>query len=157
MAIHKVWGLSYFTRDEPSKIVNLHALYILRALKIFFSLYCFGGTEALIVFLYLCCPLEDSLQWKTIPDGSPSKDWQSTVGWGDYWIPSQDCSFNMWYPYQLVTTAPLVSHHCSPLSHHCSPTLIEMKRGNFFSGDYFPLHSEIFPLLWLNNFFLIFR
>ncbi len=24
--------------------------------------------------------------------------------------------------------------------------LIEMKRGNFFSGDYFPLYSEIFPL-----------
>jgi hypothetical protein len=26
-------------------------------------------------------------------------------------------------------------------------TLIEMKRGNFFSGYYFPLYSEIFPLL----------
>jgi hypothetical protein len=39
-----------------------------------------------IVFILPCRPSEDSLQWSTIPDGSPSKDCQSTVGWGDCWI-----------------------------------------------------------------------
>ncbi len=53
---------------------------------IFFSLSVFDGTKVLIVYIFLCRPSEDSLQWSAIPDGSPSKDWQSTVGWGDCWI-----------------------------------------------------------------------
>ncbi len=32
--------------------------------------------------VFLCRPSEDSLRRSTIPDGSPSKDWQSTVLWG---------------------------------------------------------------------------
>jgi hypothetical protein len=51
----------------------------------FFSLNVFAGTEVPIVFILLCCPSEDSPQGSAIPDGSPSKDWQSTEGWGDCW------------------------------------------------------------------------
>jgi hypothetical protein len=40
----------------------------------------FGGTEVPIVYILLFCSSEDSLQQKAIPDGSPSKDRQSTVG-----------------------------------------------------------------------------
>ncbi len=49
---------------------------------------------------------QPTVQWSAIPDGSPSKDWQSTVGWGDYWIWTQDCSFTIWCHYQWATTAP---------------------------------------------------
>jgi hypothetical protein len=52
----------------------------------FFSLIVFGGIEEPIVYILLCHPSEDSLQESAIPDGSPSQDWQSTVGWGDCWI-----------------------------------------------------------------------
>ncbi len=59
----------------------------------FFTFIVFGGSEVPIVFYtLLCCPSEESLQGSAIPDGSPSKDWQSTVGWGDCWIRIQDCS-----------------------------------------------------------------
>ncbi len=43
----------------------------------------FGGTEVLLVTILLCHPSEVSLQRGVIPDGSPSKNWQSTVGWGE--------------------------------------------------------------------------
>jgi hypothetical protein len=44
-----------------------------------FFVFCF-------IYILLCRPSEDSLQCSTIPDDSPSKDWQSTVGWGECWI-----------------------------------------------------------------------
>ncbi len=66
----------------------------------------FGGTEVPIVSILLYRPSEDSLQGSAIPDGSPSKDWQSTVGWGDCWIQTQDCSVSIWCRYQWATTAP---------------------------------------------------
>ncbi len=71
---------------------------------LFFSLIVFGGTEVPIVYILLCCPSEDSLQQSAFPDGSPSKDWQSTVGWGDCWIRTQDCSFTIWCRYKWATT-----------------------------------------------------
>jgi hypothetical protein len=46
---------------------------------IFFSLIVFGGTEVPIVYIFLCRPSEDSLQWSAIPDGSPS--WDSSPLW----------------------------------------------------------------------------
>ncbi len=50
----------------------------------FFPLTVFGGPEApFFVFILLCSPSEVSLQWSTIPDGSPSTDWQSTVKAGE--------------------------------------------------------------------------
>jgi hypothetical protein len=65
----------------------------------------FGGTEVPVVYILLCRPSEDTLQGRAIPDGSPSKDWQSTVGWGDCWIRTQDYSFTIWCHYQWPTTA----------------------------------------------------
>jgi hypothetical protein len=61
--------------------------------NVFFPLIVFGGSEVPIVYILLCHPPEDSLQGSAIPDGSPSKDWQSTVGWEDCWIQTQDCNF----------------------------------------------------------------
>ncbi len=50
----------------------------------FFFLNCFWWTRGpFFVFILLYRPSEDSLQRSTISDGSPSEDWQSTVGWGD--------------------------------------------------------------------------
>jgi hypothetical protein len=54
--------------------------------KFIFSLIVFGGTEVPIVYFLLCRPSEDSLQQSAIRDSSPSKDWLSTIGWGDCWI-----------------------------------------------------------------------
>jgi hypothetical protein len=56
----------------------------------FFSFIVFGGTEVPIVYILLS---------QGLPDGSSSKDWQSTVGWGDCWIRTQDCSFTIWCCY----------------------------------------------------------
>jgi hypothetical protein len=67
-----------------------------------FFLNCFWWTRApFFVFIPLCHPSENSLQWSTIPDDSPSKDRQSTVGWG-----TRDCRFTVWCRYQWATTAP---------------------------------------------------
>jgi hypothetical protein len=72
----------------------------------FFSLIVFGGTEVPIVYILVCRLSENSQQGSAIPDGSPSKDWQSNVGWGDCWIKTQYCSFTIWCCYQCATTAP---------------------------------------------------
>jgi hypothetical protein len=104
---------------------------------IFGLLNCFWWNRSLYYYILLCHPSEDSLQGSAIPVGSPSEDWQSTVGWVDCWIRTQDCSFTMGCHYQWATTAPIneppllpsMSHHCSPneppllssMSHHCSP------------------------------------
>jgi hypothetical protein len=49
-------------------------------IHIFFSFIVFGGTEVPIIYIILCRPSEDSLQGNAIADGSPFKNWQSTVG-----------------------------------------------------------------------------
>ncbi len=121
--------------------------------NLFFSFIVFGGTEVPIVYILLCHPSEDSLQWITILDGTPSLDWQSTVGWVDCWIWTQDCSFTIWWRYQWTTIAPneppllTLSHHCSrwattapneppllPVSHHCS-NLFLFHLNTLLTGD----------------------
>ncbi len=105
--------------------------------KLFFSLIVFGGTEVPIILHFPLPPLRGQPTVKCHPrwqpiSGLPSV--QSTVGWGDCWIRTQDCSFTIWCCYQWATTAPqwvttasIMSHHCSlneppllPMSHHCS-------------------------------------
>ncbi len=67
--------------------VNIMNILIQKILIYVFFLNCFWWTWGpFFVFILLCRPSEDSLQWSTIPDGSPSKDWQSTVGWRDCWF-----------------------------------------------------------------------
>ncbi len=70
--------------------------------RTFFFLICFWWNRNSYCLYSPLRPSEDSLQGNTIPDGSPSKDWQSTVGW----IRTQDCSFTIWCCYQWATTAP---------------------------------------------------
>ncbi len=99
--------------------------------QFFFSLIVFGGTEIPIVYSLLCRPSEDSLQRSTIPDGSPSKDWQSTVGCGDCWIRTKDCSFTIWCCYQWATTAlnepPLLPQWATTApGHNCCHSLCFM-------------------------------
>jgi hypothetical protein len=67
---------------------------------VIFSLTIFDGPEVLIVYILLCRPSGDSLQRSAIREGSPSQDWQSTVGWGDCWIQTQDGNFTIWCHYQ---------------------------------------------------------
>ncbi len=110
------------TKTKPIPLVNqtypnflhLHSnRTTLTSMKSFFSLLFLVEQRPLFVFILLCRPSEDSLQWSTIPEGSPSKGWQSTVGWGDCRIRTRDCRFTVWCQYQWATTAPLMSHHCS--------------------------------------------
>jgi hypothetical protein len=61
--------------------VSSHVVY-----NNFFSSIVFGGTEDPIFLYSPLPPSEDSLQGSAIPDGSPSKDWQSTIGCGDCWL-----------------------------------------------------------------------
>jgi hypothetical protein len=56
------------------------------------------------VFILLCRPSENSLQWSTITDGSLSKDWQSIVSRGDCCIRTWDCRFTVWCCYHEPPT-----------------------------------------------------
>ncbi len=118
-----------------------------------FFLNCFWWTRApFFVFILLCHPSENSLQWSTIPDDSPSKDRQSTVGWG-----TRDCRFTVWWRYQWATTAPkwantapIMSRHCSPMSHRCSLVRFwgecDKKGGRLQSERAWPPEIFAFPL-----------
>jgi hypothetical protein len=88
----------------------------------FFFLNCFGWTKGpFFVFILLCHPSEDSLQWSTTQDGSPSKDRQSTVGWGDCQIRTRDRRFTVWCRYRWATNAPTIWATTAPaMSHQCS-------------------------------------
>ncbi len=86
----------FFKWDVPWNNVNLKKKFFLN---------CFWWNTSPYYFtFFLCRPSEESLQRSAIPDGSPSQDWQSTVGWGDCWIWTQDCSFTIWCRYQWATT-----------------------------------------------------
>ncbi len=57
-------------------------------------------------FLYIfssAAPQRTAFSEVTIPDGSPSRKWQSTVGWGDCQIRTQDSRFSVWWRYQWAT------------------------------------------------------
>ncbi len=66
---------------------------------------------------------------------------QSTVGWGDCWIRTKDCSFTIWCHYQWATTAPK-SHHCS-LESPLLPKVLGI-HGEFFSPFSSKQHAHIF-------------
>jgi hypothetical protein len=69
----------------------------------FFFLFVFNGTEVLVVYI-LHRPSEDSQQGSPIPDGSLSKDWQSTESWRLLDLnPGLQCQ-------NLVSLT--MSHHC---------------------------------------------
>jgi hypothetical protein len=67
---------------------------------LYFSFIVFDGLEVLFVYDLLFRPQRTAYSEVTIPDGNPSKDWQSTVGWGVCWIRTQDCRFTVWHRYQ---------------------------------------------------------
>ncbi len=108
--------MGYLTFNARSNGVVIISSIITRIFLYFLLLIVFGGPEALFVYILLCRPSEDSLEWSTIPDGSASKDRQSTVGWGDCRIWTRDCRFTVWCCCQWATTPPM-SHHSS-MSHH---------------------------------------
>ncbi len=71
-----------------------------------FFLYCFWWTRVpFFVFILLCHPSEDSLQWSTIPDGSPSKDRQSALA-------GEIAGFEPGTVGSSLVSLPM-SHHCS--------------------------------------------
>jgi hypothetical protein len=101
--------------------VQSNVWFLLTRLMIFFSLIVFGGTEVPIVYIFPLPPLRGQPATKSHPRWQPISGQQSTVGWGDCWIRTQDCSFTIWCHYQWATTAlcnepPLLP----PMSHHCS-------------------------------------
>jgi hypothetical protein len=52
-------------------------------MQIFFFSVVFGGLEAFLCIFFFAAPQKTAYSEVTIPNSSPSKDWQSTVGWGD--------------------------------------------------------------------------
>jgi hypothetical protein len=61
-----------------------------------FSLIVFVGPETLLFIFSSGAPQMTAYSEESIPDGSPSKGWHSTVGWGDCEIRTQDWSFTVW-------------------------------------------------------------
>ncbi len=92
----------------------------------FFVLNCFWWNRIPYCLYFPLPPLRGQPTAKCHPRWQPISGQQSTVGWGDCWIQTQDCSFTIWCRYQWATTAPIeppllpMSHHCSQMSHHCS-------------------------------------
>ncbi len=114
------WRFSYTNRWITSMGVNK---YTYARYFFFFSLNCFWWTRGPFFVFFLLCR-----QWSTIPDGSPSKDWQSTVGWGDCRIRTRDCRSTVWCRYQWATTAP---------RRYCTETDIFLKTTRAGSGSGF--------------------
>jgi hypothetical protein len=84
-----------------------HSKFNIQKQKTFFPLNCILWTRGLFfVLILLCHPSEDSLQWSSILDVSPSKDGKSTVGWGDCQIQTLGLQV-----YSLVSLP--ISHHSS--------------------------------------------
>ncbi len=97
---HPHWFLTPSLLSSSTSSEQVRRIYL-------FFLNCFWWTKGpFFVFILLCRPSEDSLQWSTIPDGSLSKDWPSTVGWGDCRFWTWDCRFTVWCHYQWASTAP---------------------------------------------------
>ncbi len=51
--------------------------------KHFFLYLLLVDQKPFVVFVLFCRPSKNSLQLSTVPDGSPTKDRRSSVGWGD--------------------------------------------------------------------------
>ncbi len=89
----------------------------------FFSNVLWGTRSPFLIVIFLLCRSPgDSLQWKTIPDGSPSEDWQSTVGRGDVrFEPGTACLQSGFATNELLlpwTTTTPPELQLLPLSHH---------------------------------------
>jgi hypothetical protein len=55
-------------------------MYLILGKKCFFSLIVFGGLEVLLLIRSSAAPQRTAYGEVTIPEGSPSEDWQSTIG-----------------------------------------------------------------------------
>jgi hypothetical protein len=70
----------------------------------------FGGPEAPFLFILLCHPSEDSLQWSTIPDGSPSKDCEEEIAGSEQRTAGLQSGVATNEPPLLPNEPPLRSH-----------------------------------------------
>ncbi len=80
-------------------------LAIFSRIKIVFSWIVFGGSPYCLYFPLL--PLRAHPTVKCHPRWQTISGQQSTVGWGDCWIQTQDCSVTIWCRYHWFTTAPI--------------------------------------------------
>jgi hypothetical protein len=116
----------------------------------FFFLNCSWTQGPFFVFILLCRPSEESLQWGTIPDDSPSKDWQPTLGWEIARFEPGTAGLE-----SCVATnePPLLpkSHHCSLMSHHCLITILKPFGGQQHEWSYkaSPPSSGFYLILFL--------
>jgi hypothetical protein len=95
---------------EPAVTYTLCKNNYYVVLKILFFLYCFWWTRS--PFLYLLSSAFPqrtayTVQWSSIPEGSTSKDGQSTVEWRDCQLRTQDYKFTVWCYYQSATSTLL--------------------------------------------------
>ncbi len=90
------WLQKYFRKSAVAKIW----------LKEHFFLNCFWWNRSPYCFLYFPLPpLRGQPTANCHPRWKPISGQPSTVGWGDCWIWTQDCSFTIWCRYQWATTA----------------------------------------------------
>ncbi len=104
---HVEW---YPTYTENIRYIRNETVLILRISGMQGSFnFCFFLWTRRPFFIFLCRPYRTTyrkVRYRTIPDGSPSKDWQSTVGWGDSPIRTPNCRLTFCCGYQAATTAP---------------------------------------------------
>ncbi len=72
----------------------------------FFFLNCFWWNRSPYCLYFPLPPLRGQPTAKCHPRWQPISGQQFTVGWRDWGIQSQDCSFTIWCRYQWATTAP---------------------------------------------------
>ncbi len=73
------------------RFLNFLILQFLWYINISSNVFCIFCGPKTFCFCSPLPPLRGQPSVRTMPDGSPSKDWQSTVGWGDGWIQTRDC------------------------------------------------------------------
>jgi hypothetical protein len=121
-----IFSFSFFTF---SRLLFSH----LRVSRFFFFLNCFWWNRSPYYLYFPLPPLREQPTAKCHPRWQPISGQQSTVGWGDCWIWTQDCSFTIWCRYQWATKSLPMSHHVAtneppscyqwatkslPMSHH---------------------------------------
>ncbi len=112
-------------------------------LQSFFPFIVFGWPE---ILLYIpvyssAAPQRTAYSEVTIPGGSPSKDCQSSVSWGDCWIQTRDCRFTVWCHYLWAT---ITLSNEPPLLLQSS--LVRFALFYYFWASHIRIHSNLFRI-----------
>jgi hypothetical protein len=110
-SLHRKWKICQYVEQTYGNFLFIYMeLYVYKLIRpncyIFLSLVVFREPEVLLFIYSSAAPQRTAYSEVTIPEGNPSKDWQSNVGCGYCQIRTRNCRFTIWCRYQWATTIP---------------------------------------------------